>query len=538
MKRILLILIFLPALCFGQQKTYIGTNNEYNTRHGGFQAVKMLRVPRSFSAWSGIDSLGMVWVDSANGGTLYYHNGLQRISVGSGGGSGITSITFQSPLTGGTITSNGTVSIPAATGSTSGYLTSADWTTFNSKQAALGYTPEDVSNKATTFSIINNFLYPTTSAVNTLVNSTVSVYARLDTLPYYIRVEDSLYGTPFAYMPYYQAYSRFVPYVNPISDINWTSRKLTVRTNKVDTIEAKEFETGIHFHHTFGGELDIVTMGWHGTQFVYLHGYPTAVPGDSVLTTNDSGRIIRFNLKSKLFQYILKDDTGAYVATKAWVNNAISGFQPAGNYITALTGDVTAAGPGSAAATLANSGVTAGTYGSATAIPGYTVDAKGRITGVTTYAPTPAVGNITGLGTGVATFLSTPSSANLRGAITDETGSGVAVFNDKPQFLGTRHTITVMAAQAVDGSLGNVFTRTLAASETFTQSNISAGQTIIVIVRQGSGTSYGVTWWSGITWETVGGAAPTQTTTSNGYTTYGFLCTGTNTFIGYLVGTN
>src|SRR6266446_3672442 len=34
----------------------------------------------------------------------------------------------------------------------------------------------------------------------------------------------------------------------------------------------------------------------------------------------------------------------------------------AGNYITALTGDVAAAGPGSAAATLANTAVTPGSY--------------------------------------------------------------------------------------------------------------------------------------------------------------------------------
>lgn len=50
--------------------------------------------------------------------------------------------------------------------------------------------------------------------------------------------------------------------------------------------------------------------------------------------------------------------------------------QPAGNYITALTGDATATGPGSAAVTLAASGVTPGSYTSAN----ITVDAKGRVT--------------------------------------------------------------------------------------------------------------------------------------------------------------
>lgn len=42
---------------------------------------------------------------------------------------------------------------------------------------------------------------------------------------------------------------------------------------------------------------------------------------------------------------------------------------------------------------------------------------------------------VSGLGTGVATFLATPSSANLATAITDETGTGLAVFNNAPTFV-------------------------------------------------------------------------------------------------------
>jgi hypothetical protein len=38
-------------------------------------------------------------------------------------------------------------------------------------QASLGFTPEDVANKATDFSVVNNTKYPTTQAVNNLVNS-------------------------------------------------------------------------------------------------------------------------------------------------------------------------------------------------------------------------------------------------------------------------------------------------------------------------------------------------------------------------------
>src|SRR5439155_7848932 len=42
------------------------------------------------------------------------------------------------------------------------------------------------------------------------------------------------------------------------------------------------------------------------------------------------------------------------------------------------------------------------------------------------------VGGLTGLGTGVATWLATPSSANLAAAMTDETGSGALVFATSP----------------------------------------------------------------------------------------------------------
>jgi hypothetical protein len=70
----------------------------------------------------------------------------------------------------------------------------------------------------------------------------------------------------------------------------------------------------------------------------------------------------------------------------------------------ALTGDVTALA-GNNATTLATVNANVGSFGSATAAPAVTVNAKGLVTAVSTNTITPAVGSITGLGTGVATAL-------------------------------------------------------------------------------------------------------------------------------------
>lgn len=45
--------------------------------------------------------------------------------------------------------------------------------------------------------------------------------------------------------------------------------------------------------------------------------------------------------------------------------------------------------------------------------------------------------DVSGLGAGAATFLTTPNSANLAAALTDETGTGAAVFAGSPALTGT-----------------------------------------------------------------------------------------------------
>jgi hypothetical protein len=116
-------------------------------------------------------------------------------------------------------------------------------------------------------------------------------------------------------------------------------------------------------------------------------------------------------------------------------NATISGTNTGDQTIT-LTGDVTGSGTGSFATTLSGSGVTAGTYGSATAVPTITVDSKGRITsasattisGVSPVGSTLTNGNIIiGNGSNVAAAVAVSGDVTITNAGVTAIGTGKVV---------------------------------------------------------------------------------------------------------------
>jgi hypothetical protein len=77
-----------------------------------------------------------------------------------------TNINTTSPLLGGgNLTADRTLSIQQATSSQNGYLSSTDWSTFNNKQTALGYTPENVANKSDSYTASSSTTYSSTKAL-------------------------------------------------------------------------------------------------------------------------------------------------------------------------------------------------------------------------------------------------------------------------------------------------------------------------------------------------------------------------------------
>jgi hypothetical protein len=137
----------------------------------------------------------------------------------------------------------------------------------------------------------------------------------------------------------------------------------------------------------------------------------------------------------------------------------------------------------------------------------------------------PIATGVSNLGTGVATFLATPSSANLRTALTDETGTGSAVFATTPTLVtpvigaatGTSLTVTGVIAstgtagvgyatgaggvvtQGTSRTTGVTLDKTTGAitlfsaagttvAATFTVTNSTVAATDVIILNQKSGT--------------------------------------------------
>lgn len=155
-----------------------------------------------------------------------------------------------------------------------------------------------------------------------------------------------------------------------------------------------------------------------------------------------------------------------YLSNTDW--NTFNGKQAAGNYITALTGDATASGPGSVALTLATV-ASAGTTGSSTSIPSVTINAKGLVTSVTGNAVIAPAGTLTG-----TTLASNVVTSSLTSVGTITTG----VWNGTTLDVG--HGGTGITSTPTNGQIpiGN--------GTNYTAAAITAGTGVVVTNGSGS----------------------------------------------------
>lgn len=143
--------------------------------------------------------------------------------------------------------------------------------------------------------------------------------------------------------------------------------------------------------------------------------------------------------------------------------NTFNGKQTAGNYITGLTGDGTASGPGSVALTLATVNANTGSFGGSTAIPNFTVNGKGLITAAGTNVVIAPAGTLSG---------TTLNSTVVTSSLTSASLATLTATDGTLTFSGSYNGNT---ARTVGLNLGNANTWT--GQQIFSSANVGIGST-------------------------------------------------------------
>ena len=99
---------------------------------------------------------------------------------------------------------------------------------------------------------------------------------------------------------------------------------------------------------------------------------------------------------------------------------------------------------------------------------------------------------ISSLGTGVATFLATPSSSNLAAALTDETGSGAAVFGTSPTLTTPNIVGTSTNDNAAAGSVGQYVESEVASGSAVALTTITTADITSISLPAGDWDVWGV----------------------------------------------
>lgn len=151
---------------------------------------------------------------------------------------------------------------------------------------------------------------------------------------------------------------------------------------------------------------------------------------------------------------------------------------------------------------------------------------------------TPVISTISNTGTvTLPTATDTLVGRATTDTLTNKTLTSPAI--NTPTITGQTNTVTADSDGAtITFSLaaGPIHTVTLGGNRTLALSNSATGKVFVLRLLQDGTGSRTVTWFSTIKW--AGGSAPTLTTTASKADAFGFICTGSNTYDGFIIGQN
>lgn len=205
------------------------------------------------------------------------------------------------------------------------------------------------------------------------------------------------------------------------------------------------------------------------TQTVLLPVVSTLALGQSFIIVNNSSGVV--TVQSSGSNTIQAMAAGSQLVVTVILTTGTSAASWNSNYaaetpanaITALTGDATATGPGSAALTLATVNSNVGSFGSSTAIPNFTVNGKGLITAAGTSVVIAPAGTLTGTTlnstvvssslTSVGTLVNLTVTNTIVGSITGNAATVTTNANLTGPVTSIGNVTTIGAGQVLDTNL-------------------------------------------------------------------------------------